>query len=210
MNTPTDNSNNYGERYDIRASIASLVRPLRIEIAHTAHGWKIDISSLTPSDAVTALERDDLLVESTILCSTSSPQWVARLDGSIDEGVANNIVHEVSAMHSPLCADRRMHSLVMSRGDGICAHVRNYEDALLLGVSAIARYLSDILGEPVSLPELVHMDILLARTGCISIRPVDIGIYSTFVDVGIATMNSTGSSDMSLIYDIHSDTWHGD
>ena len=158
-----------------------------------------------------ALAREDLLEESTILCGAGVTEWAACVDGPIEVGDADAIVEAVSGSRSPLRSDVRMQSIVTSTsGDGIRAHVRNYDDALIIASSAIAQYATDLLGESVSYPEPGLLDYLLGQTGHISIKPVETEVYSSFVDIGVSTSDSTQPANATLIYDLVSDTWHGD
>ncbi len=158
-----------------------------------------------------ALAREDLLERSTILCGAGVTEWAACVDGPIETGDADAIVEAVSGSHSPLRSDVRMQSIVTStNGDGIHAHVRNYDDALIIASSAIAQYASSLLGESVSQPELGLIDYLLGQTGYISIRPVETEIYSSFVDIGVSTSDSSQPANATIIYDLVSGTWHGD
>jgi hypothetical protein len=205
MKTPIHNSNNE------EPSLASLVRPLRVELVQTTEGWCVDISSLTPCDAMMALAREDMLEESTILSGGGNSQWVACVHGPVELGDAKAIVLEISKSATPLCADFRMQSIVTSKnGESITAHVRDYDDALTLVATAISQYGSDIVGDFVSPPELGLVDSLLEKTGMLSIRPIETELFSTFVDVGISTNGATDPADSMMIYDIHSDSWHGE
>jgi hypothetical protein len=205
MNQPLPNSNN------ANPSLASMVSPIRIALSNTADGWCVEISSLTPCDAMMALAREDLLEDSTILCGAGTSQWVACVNGPIEEGDANAIIDEVSKSLSPLCADFRMQSFVTSSdGKSVSAHVREYDDALLLAATALSRYMDDLLGETVNAPDIGVMDALLHKTGTLSIRPIETEIFSSFVDVGISTGTPSEPANTAIIYDIHSDSWHCD
>ena len=70
--------------------------------------------------------------------------------------------------------------------------------------------MSDITGESVNEPDLGVMDSLLHKTGTISIKPIDTEVFASFIDVGISTACPTDPADSSVIYDIHSDSWHCD
>jgi hypothetical protein len=211
MNSPTHNQNETEKWNNARPSLASMVSTLRIKLTTTTDGWCVDISSLTPCDAMMALAREDLLEGATILCGDGETKWVACIYGPVEAGDARAIVHEVSTSVSPLCADLRMQSVVTSKIDeGISAHVRDYDDALMLAATTLARYMSDMLGENVSEPDLGVMDALLHKTGTISIKPIETKVFTSFVDVGISTVCPTDPADSSVIYDIHSDSWHCD
>ena len=212
MNKPMHNSNNWnvGE-----PSLASLFSPLRVELAETTEGWRVEISSLTPCDAMMALSREDSLKESTILSGSGSrggkSQWVARVYGSIEVREAEEIVHDVSNSISPLSAHFNMQSIVTSiDGESISAHVRDYDDALTLIATAISQYGSAMIGEGIAPPDLGLVDSILHRTGTISIRPIETEVFSSFMDVGVSTIDSVTPADFTLIYDIFSDSWHGD
>ena len=192
-------------------SLASMVSPLRIALHATADGWCVDISSLTPCDAMMALAREDLLEDSTILCGVGASQWVACVNGPVEKGDANAIIREVSKSLSPLCADFRMQSVVTSSdGESVSVHLRQYDDALMLAATALAQYMSDLLGENVQAPDLGVMDSLLHKTGTISIRPIETEVFASFVDVGISTGNSNEPANTAIIFDIHSNSWHCD
>ncbi len=188
-----------------------MVSPLRIELSTSAEGWRIDISSLSPCDAMMALSQEDQLENATILSGDGETQWVACIHGPVEMGDAKAIVKEVSKSLSPLSADFRMQSVVTSNdSNGVSAHVREYDDALLLAATSLGQYASELLGEVVSTPDLGLVDSLLSRTNCISLRPIETEIFSTFVDIGVSTTEHTEPVDISTIYDIHSNTWHGD
>jgi hypothetical protein len=208
MKIPTENSNNWNNE---EPSLASLVRPFRAELSETAEGWCVEISSLTPCDAMMALAREDMLEKSTILSGGGNAQWVACVHGPVELGDAKAIVHEVENSNSPLDADFRMQSIVTTKdGESVIAHIRNYDDALTLVSAAIAQYANALLSDFVSPPDIGLVDSLLERSGIISIRPIETEIFSTFVDVGISTSGPSEPADAVMIYDIHSDSWHGE
>ena len=208
MTTPNQNLNNWNNE---KPSLASLVRPLRVELSETTEGWCVEISSLTPCDAMMALAREDLLETSTILSGGGDAQWVACVHGPVELGDAKAIVHDVEHSSSPLCADFRMQSIVTTKdGESVLAHVRNYDDALTLVAAAISQYANALIGEFVSPPDLGLVDSLLERSGIISIRTIETEIFSSFIDVGISTSGPSEPADSMMIYDIHSDSWHGE
>ncbi|MDE1038770.1 MAG: hypothetical protein OR996_07985, partial [Phycisphaerales bacterium] len=147
MNSPLHNQDNANSWNDAEPSLASMVSPSRIALSTTADGWCVDISSLTPCDAMMALAREDLLEDSTILCGVGASQWVACVNGPVEKGDANAIIREVSKSLSPHCADFRMQSVVTSSdGESVSVHLRQYDDALMLAATALAQYMSDLLG----------------------------------------------------------------
>ena len=77
------------------------------------------------------------------------------------------------------------------------------------------QYLAAVRLQPsgkVNAPEVPLIESLLDRTGRIAVRPIETEIYSTSIDVGVSTESSgaTVPANTSLIYDVHSGTWHGD
>ena len=212
MNIPIHNSNNWNVD---EPSLASLFSPLRVELAETDEGWCVEISSLAPCDAMMALTREDSLEESTILSGSGSKdgksQWVARIYGPIEVCEAEEIVHDISNSIAPLSTHFNMQSIVTSKdGESVSAHVRDYDDALTLIATAISQYGSAMIGESIASPDLGLVDSILHRTGTISIRPIETEVFSSFMDVGISTIGPVTPADSTLIYDIFSDSWHGD
>ena len=208
MNKEPNNSN---EQWKDVPSLASLVKPLCIDLTETTEGWKVDLSTLSPGDAMMALSREDLLEDSTILCGTGVTDWVACVNGPIEVGDANAILEQVSNSTSPLTADFRMQSIITSmNGGGVSAHVRDFDEVLLLVANALSAFISSILSKPVSLPDLGLIDALLYRSPFLSMKPIETQVFSSFVDIGISTSRQSEPANLSLIYDIHSDSWHGD
>ena len=75
------------------------------------------------------------------------------------------------------------------------------------------RHLTDFradASENIAPPDLGLVDSILHRTGTISIRPIETEVFSTFMDIGISTIGPATQADYTLIYDIFSDSWHGD
>lgn len=207
MNTP---SNNHQQTNDDRPDLIAFVRPIRISLDETSEGWCIRISSLQPGDAMMALTREDSFEKSTILCGAGATNWVACVEGPIEMGDANAIIASISSSNSPLLAECRMQSMIASTEQGgIKAHVREKDDALALVAEAFRQYASNLLNCNASIPELGLMATLFERGDEISVRPIETEMFSTFLDIGISS-SIEGAADQVLIYDIHSNSWHGD
>ena len=207
MHSPSNNTRqaNDGNQY-----LISFVRPMRMELAETTQGWKVDSSSLDPSDAMMAINRDQNLHKPTILCGCGATNWVACVDGPIEPIDANAIIDSISSSQSPLEVECRMHSIISSQQDGgIQAQVRDQDDALAIVAESFRQYASTLLGSQVTSPDLGLMATLFERGDCIAVRPIETEVYDTFIDIGISS-SSDSSADRSLIYDIYSDSWHGD
>ena len=207
MNTP---SNNPQQTNDERPDLIAFVRPIRISLDETSQGWCIRISSLEPGDAMMALTREDSFEKSTILCGAGATNWVACVEGPIEMGDANAIIASISSSNSPLLAECRMQSMIASTEQGgIKAHVRDKDDALALVAEAFRQYASNLLNCTASIPELGLMATLFERGDEISVRPIETEMFSTFLDIGISS-SIESAADQVLIYDIHSNSWHGD
>jgi hypothetical protein len=207
MNSQSNNSNQIDND---RQDLIAFVRPIRISLVENSEGWNVTISSLNPGDAMMALTRDDSFEQSTILCGAGATNWVACVNGPIEMGDANAIIASISSSNSPLAAECRMNSMIASvEQGGISAHVRVYDDALALVAESFRQYASNLLNCNTTTPDLGLMATLFERGDEVSVRPIESEVFSTFLDIGISS--SPGSAaEQALVYDIHSDTWHGD
>ena len=103
-----------------------------------------------------------------------------------------------------------MHSMIASTDlGGISAHVREQDDALALVAEAFKQYASNLLNYNVTTPDLGLMATLFERGDVISVRPIETEVFSTFLDIGISS-SPKSAAEHGLIYDIHSDSWHGE
>lgn len=203
-------SNNSHKIENDRQDLIAFVRPIRISLVENSEGWNISISSLEPGDAMMALTKEDSFEQSTILCGAGATNWVACVDGPIELGDANAIIASISSSNSPLEAECRMHSMIASVSQGgISAHVRKYDDALALVSESFRQYASNLLNCNASSPDLGLMATLFERGDDISVRPIESEVFSTFLDVGVSSSPEC-AADQALIYDIHSDSWHGE
>jgi hypothetical protein len=207
MNSQSNNSNQIDND---RQDLIAFVRPIRISLIENKEGWNVTISSLNPGDAMMVLTRDNSFELSTILCGAGATNWVACVDGPIEMGDANAIIASISSSNSPLAAECRMNSMIASlEQGGISAHVREYDDALALVAESFRQYASNLLNCNTTTPDLGLMATLFERGNEVSVRPIESEVFSTFLDIGISS--SPGSTaEQALVYDIHSDTWHGD
>ncbi len=202
---------NDSPQWNSEPSLAGLVKPLRIRLTETAEGWKVELSSLSPGDAMMAFAREDLLEDSTILCGTGAKDWVACINGPVEVADADAILKEVNSAELPLVADCRMQSVITStENEGVSAHLREYDEALLLIANALAQYVGSIMKKSVSIPDLGLVDALLEQSDLLSIKPIETEVYSTFIDIGISTSDGSVPASMAAIYDIYSDSWHCD
>ena len=207
MNTPSNNAQQSGED---RKDLIAFVRPIRISLVENSEGWNLKISSLEPGDAMMVLTRDEGFEQSTILCGAGATNWVACVEGPIEMGDANAIIASISSSNSPLSVECRMSSMIASTDQGgISAHVREQDDAFALVAEAFRQYAGNLLNCQASAPDLGLMATLFERGDIISVRPIETEMFSTFLDIGISS-SSEGAAEQALVYDIHSDTWHGE
>ncbi len=205
-----ENPNN-SPQWNNEPSLAGLVKPLRIRLTETTEGWKVELSSLSPCDAMMAFARVDLLEDSTILCGTGAKDWVACINGPVEVADADAILNEVNNTEIPLVADLRMQSVITTtEHEGVSAHVRDYDEALLLVANALAQYVGSIMKTNVSIPDLGLVNALFEQSNLLSIKPIETEVYSTFIDIGISESDGSDPASMAAIYDIYSDSWHCD
>ena len=202
---------NDSPQWNKELSLAGLVKPLRIRLTETIEGWKVELSSLSPGDAMMAFARGDLLEDSTILCGTGAKDWVACINGPVEVADADAILNEVNNAEIPLVADLRMQSVITTtEHEGVSAYVRDYDEALLLVANALAQYVGSIMKTNVSIPDLGLVDALFEQSNLLSIKPIETEVYSTFIDIGISESDGSDPASMAAIYDIYSDSWHCD
>ena len=139
---------------------------------------------------------------------------LVRLSGMVDARDAAAIDEAIkagaSALHADLRASAAMHVI---RDSVITLHTRDLEQAHRLVAENFRQYLAALLNKPVSeidAPQPWQIERLMSETNELTVRPIESEVYSTFVDIGIATTpnGSSGPAARSLIYDRPSDTWH--
>ena len=106
-------------------------------------------------------------------------------------------------------------SVRMLDDDTAGIRARSRDHLLLVGGNVLRNHVRSRLAArrfDVTSPETDFMHHLLARSGTFAIRPIETEVYSTWVDVGVSTSpEPVGKpADVSLIYDLISNTWHAD
>jgi hypothetical protein len=147
----------------------------------------------------------------------TSPRAVEAvvIDGPIDERDAVAIAAAAEA-GSALAGDLRAVLALRAAGPrGLHVELRSVGEAAEIVSSNFPHYLAALTGRSYAAfttPEPAIIERLFARTGRISVRPIETEMYSTAVDVGVSTHREgePGPADASLIYDLYSHTWHGD
>ena len=145
---------------------------------------------------------------STIACrlATDGAGWRLDLIGFPPEDIID-LINESNRTHD---AGR---CTAAEDGDVVSIHGRLRGPLLLVGGRVLRNHVRSRLGHRrygLECPEADFMHHLLARTGTFSIRRIETEVYSTWVDIGVSTCpdGSAKPADLSLIYDLVSNTWH--
>ena len=110
---------------------------------------------------------------------------------------------------------RAIAAMLIVKDRAVTIETRTRDQAAGFVAHNFRHYLSALRDRPAddfASPEVPLIENLLLRTGRLSVKPIETEVYSTSIDVGIST-SSNGEvrpADDSLIYDIISNTWHGD
>ena len=152
------------------------------------------------------------------LVRRSSPHELLAvlIDGPVEHRDVDAILSAIRAGRSALEMEIRAVAAMRVMGDGsIVLQTRVHRSADIFVAEALRNYLADLRRRPateVSAPEIGLIDALFARSGRIDVRPIETEIYSTSIDIGISTASNgeIKPANESLIYDICSNTWHGE
>lgn len=164
-----------------------------------------------------ALLVSDQAVHELITLGGVTDVVAVRIDGPVEESDATAIFDALAAGQSPLDVELRAEAVMEVRcGNRVMVTSRNEEDILRFVADSLRHYLAsvrNVAAATLAAPDLGLVHALLDRSGQITVRPLETEVYSTAIDVGVSTGDQHGGmrpADQSLIYDIHSDTWHGD
>lgn len=143
--------------------------------------------------------------------------WLVAIEGPIEPADAVAIERAVDLGQSPLDAEvRAIAAIRVTEGRVLEAHARHREIAERFIAQAFRRYLANLRGGAVARiasPEPGLIARLTDRRDEFLVRPIETEVYSTSVDIGITHHDDAGTvlpADLSLIYDVYSNTWHGD
>jgi hypothetical protein len=183
-------------------SLADLAEQLRLPV----------VDELDPEQLVLGLRELRELTEATALDGLV----LVLIDGPIEPGDGAAISRAMQAGRSPLESELRALAVLEVRHDrGVLLEVRDLDHAAAFVAENFRHYLAALRDQPAdqfAAPEPTLIGRLLDRTGRITVRPIETEVYSASIDVGVST-SSNGElrpADGSLIYDIPSNTWHGD
>lgn len=141
---------------------------------------------------------------------------VVLVEGDVDQRDAAAMNRALDAGASPLTVEIRAIAAVEILGDrSVVLHTRTKDQALEVVAQNFRHYLAalrDRAATRFAAPETWQIERLIDETGALTVRPIETQVFSTSIDVGINTARErfTQPANRSLIYDVHSDTWHGE
>jgi hypothetical protein len=159
---------------------------------------------------------DDLSFGELVTTRGMNGLCAVLVDGPLDAGDAAAIGGAVRRGASPLPADLRAVAALRVTGDRtVHVDLRTPAQAVPFVAENLRLYLAALSRrrwDDIALPEDRLVEELLARTGSLSVRPIETEVYSTFVDVGVGTGRGgePTPADAALIYDVPGNGWHGE
>jgi hypothetical protein len=138
------------------------------------------------------------------------------IDGPVEQSDVDAIDAAVAQGGSALDAELRAVAAMHVLEDRVVTlETRESRDASRLAAENFRHYLAALRGRPsrqFAAPEAAIVERLLEYSGEIAVRPIETEIFSTSIDVGVSTQpeGDTHPADQSLIYDVYSNSWHGE
>lgn len=139
-----------------------------------------------------------------------------RIEGPIEPADAIWIQRGLDRGTHPLASEvRAIRSMQAGPNRTLLVHARHVRDAVAFAAEPLRHFLAAIAGLPlaeVPPPEVGLLLPLFEAGGELTVRPIETDVYSTSVDIGIATSppESPRPADASLIYDLPGASWHGE
>ncbi len=139
-----------------------------------------------------------------------------RIEGPVEVSDAVWIQRGLDRGGHPLTSEvRAIRSMQAGPNRTLLVHTRHARDAAAFAAEPIRHFLAAVAGLPlaeVPPPDVGLLLPLFEPSGEFTIRPIETDVYSTAVDVGIATSppESPRPADASLIYDLLGASWHGE
>ncbi|MBG80922.1 MAG: hypothetical protein CMJ39_09470 [Phycisphaerae bacterium] len=142
-------------------------------------------------------------------------RYAACVDGPIEDLDASAIEQAVISGSCMLTTDIRAVAGLISRGGCIEIESRTQRPLLAVIAEMLRRYMARRIRcdhNELPLPDAEIIDLLISRTGNLSIRSIETEIYPSFIDMGIAFPESDdiGPATGSVVFDRTSRTWHTD
>jgi hypothetical protein len=138
------------------------------------------------------------------------------IDGPVEQSDIDAIDAALARDGSPLDAELRAVATMRVLEDRVVTlETRESRDASQLAAENFRHYLAALRGQPsrqFAAPEAAIVERLLEYSGEIAVRPIETEVFSTSIDVGVSTQpdGDTHPADQSLIYDVYSNSWHGE
>ena len=171
---------------------------------------------IEPIDVVNEhqLVLDEIALRQLVSLCQPTRLLVTAVEGPIEGADSGAINRAIDGGHSPLLAEVRAVFALEVLGDrNVVLHCRTRRMALALVADNFRHYLAALTGKCAarySGPQHWQVERLLDETGVLTVRPIETELMATSVDVGVNTSRQRFDqpANRSLIYDIHSDTWH--
>jgi hypothetical protein len=141
---------------------------------------------------------------------------MVRIEGPVEAADAEWIERGLASDVPPLSTElRTVRSIQVRPNRTLLVHVRHPRDAMRFVAETMRHFLAAVAGLPlehVGPPDVGLLVPLYEPSGEMAVRPIETDVYSTSVDVGVATSppESPRPADASLIYDLHGGSWHGE
>jgi hypothetical protein len=183
-------------------SLADLASAREIPVVERYGPDALLIDRLALGELVSAVDGDGLVL--------------ILIEGPIDAGDIRAIENALAAERSPLEVElRAVASMRLVHDRAVVVDTRDPMQAAAFVGENFRHYLAAVQGNAAAeyaAPEDALVDRLLYRSGRLTVRPIETEVYSTSIDVGISCSDDAAvrPADTSLIYDLHSRTWHGE
>jgi hypothetical protein len=185
---------------------------------------RFSLGSLADRFAIPSLERfdeDQLVMEPMRLRELVGMIEQAHLrtvcvDGPIEPRDAAAMRRAIAAGLSPLQAEFRATAAIEVTADRtVTFQSREKTPALRLIAESFRLFIGGVCLrerpiDEIAPPEFWQVERLIDVSGTISMRLIETDVFSTFIDVGVSSETEpfTKPANLSLIYDLPSNTWH--
>jgi hypothetical protein len=162
------------------------------------------------------LDHDTLREMVQVSGSQADELVLVLIDGPVDAADVEAIGRAVAEGESVFDAELRTIAILRATNDRVVAiETRERRDAAAFAAENFRYYLAALRNrkpEEIASPEPAIVEGLLEQTGRITVRPIETSVYSTSIDVGVSTLTNgqIRPADAWLIYDIVSNSWHGE
>ena len=182
-------------------------------LAVLAHRLGVDVQEIFSADEILL---SDYAARELVAFGGASDLLAVRIEGPIEAADVHAIADALALGQSALEVELRATAVMeMRSGNVLVVYSRERDDVLSFVAESFRHYVAAVRNASVmriAAPDLGLIHALLERSGRITVRPLETDVYSTSIDVGISTdkRGEIRPADQSMIYDIHSNTWHGE